>query len=298
MRRSTLQRREEIAGYLFIAPWLIGFVVFVLGALSMALGISLTQWSLLTPPKWVGLANYIRLTDDPLFWHSLKVTLNYVLTSVPLGIIVGFSIALLMNQKIRGLSVWRTIYYFPAVISGVAVSLLWVWVFNPDFGVLNLLLSFVGIKGPAWIVSPTWALPSLVVMSLWTAGGGMVIYLAGLQAIPTELYEAAEIDGSNGLGKLRHITIPLSTPVIFFNLIINSIGAFQVFTQAYVMTNGGPANATLLYALYLYNNAFKDFKMGYASALAWVLFLVILGLTLLLFRTSREWVFYAGERGG
>ena len=163
MRRSTLQRREEIAGYLFIAPWLIGFVVFVLGALAMALGISLTQWSLLTSPKWIGLANYAHLVDDPLFWHSLKVTLNYVLTSVPLGIIVGFGIALLMNQKIKGLSVWRTIYYFPAVISGVAVSLLWVWVFNPDFGVLNLLLSFVGIKGPAWIVSPTWALPVLVI---------------------------------------------------------------------------------------------------------------------------------------
>ncbi|SEO68039.1 carbohydrate ABC transporter permease [Paenibacillus sp. OV219] len=293
-------KREAIAGYLFIAPWIVGFVVFVLGALVTAFYVSMTDWDLLTPSKWIGTDNYETLFHDKKFWISLRVTVIYVVTAVPLGIIFGFSIALLLNQKIKGLSIWRTIYYFPAILSGVAVSLMWMWVLNPDFGVINLLLSYVGIHGPGWIASPTWALPSLVIMSVWGSGGGMIIYLAGLQGIPTELYEAAEIDGCSKWKKLWKITIPMMTSVIFFNLIIGMISAFQTFTEAYVITNGGPDNATLFYAMYLYQNAFKFFKMGYASALAWVLFLIILLVTMLLFATSRKWVYYATgeeERG-
>ncbi|SDX56081.1 carbohydrate ABC transporter permease [Paenibacillus sp. CF384] len=286
-------KREAVAGYLFIAPWIVGFVVFVLGALITAFYVSLTDWDLLTPSKWIGADNYNTLIHDKKFWISLRVTVIYVVTAVPLGIAFGFCIALLLNQKIKGLSVWRTIYYFPAILSGVAVSLMWMWVLNPDFGVINLLLSYVGIQGPGWIASPDWALPSLVLMSVWGAGGGMIIYLAGLQGIPTELYEAAEIDGCSKWMKLWKITIPMMTSVIFFNLIIGMISAFQTFTEAYVITNGGPDNATLFYAMYLYQNAFKFFKMGYASALAWVLFLIILLVTVLLFATSRKWVYYA-----
>ncbi|WP_240548514.1 carbohydrate ABC transporter permease [Paenibacillus lignilyticus] len=286
-------KREAVAGYLFIAPWIVGFIVFVLGALITAFYVSMTDWDLLTPSKWIGAENYNTLLHDKKFWISLRVTVIYVVTAVPLGIVFGFSIALLLNQKIKGLSIWRTIYYFPAILSGVAVSLMWMWVLNPDFGVINLLLSYVGIQGPGWIASPTWALPSLVIMSIWGAGGGMIIYLAGLQGIPTELYEAAEIDGCSKWKKLWKITIPMMTSVIFFNLIIGMISAFQTFTEAYVITNGGPDNATLFYAMYLYQNAFKFFKMGYASALAWVLFLIILFMTLLLFATSRRWVYYA-----
>ncbi|RED75703.1 MULTISPECIES: carbohydrate ABC transporter permease [Cohnella] len=293
---GKVDKREAVVGYLFISPWIVGFLVFLLGPLLIALYVGMTDWDLLTPAEWIGGDNYARLLQDKLFWKSLQVTTLYVVTAVPLGIAFGFAIALLLNRKVKGLSMWRTIYYFPAILSGVAVSLMWMWVLNPDFGVINLLLSYVGIEGPGWIASPTWALPSLVIMSLWGAGGGMIIYLAGLQGIPTELYEAAEIDGCGRWRKLWQITVPMMTPVIFFNLIMGMIGAFQTFTEAYVITKGGPDNATLFYAMYLYQNAFKFFKMGYASALAWVLFLIILLVTLFVFATSRRWVYYtAGE---
>lgn len=295
---GKLEKREALAGYLFILPWVCGFLVFVLFSLVMAFYTSLTDWNLLSPARWVGFANYNAVLHDDLFWKSLRVTLIYVCTSVPLGIALGFSMALLLNQKVRGLSFWRLVYYFPAVLSGVAVSLMWIWVFNPDFGIVNLALSLVGIPGPGWIADTHWALPSIVVMSLWGAGGGMIIYLAGLQGIPTELYEAAQIDGASVWKKFSFITVPMMTPVIFFNLIMGAISGFQVFTEAYVITGGGPDNATLMYGLYLYMNAFKYFKMGYASALAWILFLIILAITSLLFATSRRWVFYAdgGDR--
>lgn len=290
---GKVDKREAVVGYLFISPWIVGFLVFLLGPLLIALYVSMTDWDLLTSAEWIGGDNYAKLLQDKLFWKSLQVTCLYVVTAVPLGIAFGFAIALLLNQKVKWLSMWRTIFYFPAILSGVAVSLMWMWVLNPDFGVINLLLSYVGIEGPGWIASPTWALPSLVIMSLWGAGGGMIIYLAGLQGIPTELYEAAEIDGCGKLRKLWQITVPMMTPVVFFNLIMGMIGAFQTFTESYVITKGGPDNATLFYAMYLYQNAFKFFKMGYASALAWVLFLIILLVTLFVFATSRRWVYYA-----
>ncbi|MGC8890844.1 MAG: carbohydrate ABC transporter permease [bacterium] len=294
--RSKLARKEAIEGYLYAIPWFIGFVVFTTGPIIASFLLSFTNWDLVRTPKWIGFGNYKTLIEDPLFWRGLKVTSIYAAFSVPLGIAGGLAIAVLMNQKIKGLSTFRTIYYLPAVVSGVAVSLLWSWIFNPDFGVLNYLLSLVGIKGPGWIYDERWALPSLIIMSLWGVGGGMVIYLASLQGVPTELYEAAIIDGASSWRRFWSITVPMISPVIFFQLIMGIIGSFQVFTQAYIMTNGGPNYATLFYVLYLYQNAFQWFKMGYASALAWVLFLVILILTFVQFRIANYWVYYESRR--
>ena len=294
--RSKLARKEAIEGYLYAIPWFIGFVVFTTGPIIASFLLSFTNWDLVRTPKWIGFGNYKTLIEDPLFWQGLKVTSIYAAFSVPLGIAGGLAIAVLMNQKIKGLSIFRTIYYLPAVVSGVAVSLLWSWIFNPDFGVLNYLLSLVGIKGPGWIYDERWALPSLIIMSLWGVGGGMVIYLASLQGVPTELYEAAIIDGASSWRRFWSITVPMISPVIFFQLIMGIIGSFQVFTQAYIMTNGGPNYATLFYVLYLYQNAFQWFKMGYASALAWVLFLVILILTFVQFRIANYWVYYESRR--
>jgi multiple sugar transport system permease protein len=207
----------------------------------------------------------------------------------------GFLIALLMNQSVKLIALWRTIYYLPAVVSGVAVAMLWLWVFNPDVGLLNRFLATFGITGIGWLSSTKWALPALIIMSLWNVGGGMVIYLAGLQGIPTDLYEAAHIDGASAWRRFWRITIPMMTPVLFFQLIMGIIGTLQVFTNAFVMTQGGPSNATLFYVLYLYQNAFSFMKMGYASALAWILFLIILALTLVTFWSSNRWVYYEAE---
>lgn len=292
-RMGRQAKIEERFFYLFISPWLIGFLLFSIGPIIASLFFSFSTYDVITPPRWTGLANYQGLLKDDLFWQALKVTTYYSVGSVVLGIAASLAIALLLNRNIRGVALFRTIFYLPSVISGVAVSLLWMWIFNPDFGILNYLLwKLFRIHGPAWIMSETWVIPSLIIMSLWSVGGSIVIYLARLQGIPTELYEAAEIDGAGPVSKLTRITIPLMTPVIFFNLIMGIIGSFQVFTQAYVMTGGGPHYASLFYVLYLYRNAFKYFRMGYASALAWVLFLLLLALTLLVFKTSSRWVYY------
>ena len=294
-RTSPLGRREAIEGYLFILPWLLGLVIFILGPIIVSFYFSLTNFEVVKPPVFVGVENYGRLIRDPLFWQALKVTCIYVVLSTPLGLLLSFAIALLMNQKVRFVSLWRTIFYLPTLVPVIASTMLWLWIFNPQFGLLNTLLRYVGIEGPLWLGHSKWALPSLILMSLWTVGGPMLIYLAGLQGIPTDLYEAADVDGAGGWAKFRAITIPMMTPVIFFNLVMNMILAFQVFTQAFIMTEGGPRYATLFYVLYLYQNAFKFFRMGYAAALAWVLFIVILILTALVFRSSALWVFYEGE---
>jgi multiple sugar transport system permease protein len=246
---------------------------------------------------FVGLDNYIRALSgkDILFWHALKITATYAVVTVPLRLGLGFFLALLLNYEIPAVSIWRTIYYLPSVLTGVAVSVLWMLIFRPNFGVLNYLLSFVGIEGPAWLYDKHWALPALMIMSLWGIGGGMVIYLAGLQGIPTALYEAATIDGANVWHRLRHVTLPMMSPVIFFNLVRGIIGTFQVFTSAYVMTAGGPQLATFFYSLHLYNSAFLRMQMGYSSMLAWVLFLIIMIFTLLTVRSSAAWVYYEGE---
>ncbi|MGE5249087.1 MAG: carbohydrate ABC transporter permease [Bacteroidota bacterium] len=298
----SLRRQEAVWGYIFISPWLIGFVVFTLGPMIASLVLSLTRYNITTAPAFIGLQNYIKLfTGDPKFWHSLSVTVRFASIAIPLNLTFGFVLAFLLNQKVPGLAFWRTVYYLPSVIAGVAVAILWNLIFNPRFGILNWLLSLIGIDGPGWLQSPDWAIPALIIMSLWSVGGGMIIYLSGLQSIPTTLYEAAELDGANSFQRLFYITIPLMSPVIFYNLVIGIIGTFQYFTEVYVLTAtadtglGGPAEATLFYNVYLYSNAFRYLNMGYASALAWVLFLIVLVLTLLVFRSSALWVYYEGE---
>ncbi len=294
-RMSTRRRQDAVAGYLFIMPWLLGFLIFVLGPIAVSLYLSFTDYEIVSTPTFTGLRNFELLIADRLFWQALKVSSIYVFISVPLGLIFSFSVALLMNQQVRWIGLWRTIYYIPTLVPVIASTMLWLWIFNPQFGLLNMALRLVGIEGPLWLGHSRWALPSLIIMSLWTVGAPMLIYLAGLQGIPTDLYEAAEMDGAGVIAQFRHVTIPMMTPVIFFNLVINIIAAFQIFAQPFIMTQGGPRYATLFYVLYLYQNAFKFFRMGYASALAWVLFAVILVLTVLIFRSSTGWVYYEGD---
>jgi len=296
-KMSPMAKKEERYFYLCISPWIAGFLIFTAGPIIASLFFSFCNYDVVTPPDWIGIQNYKRLLSDPLFWQSLKVTSYFSLASVPLGIALSLIIAILLNQNIKGLTWFRTIYYMPSVISGVAVALLWMWIFNPEFGILNFLLwKLFHIQGPAWLMSEEWVIPALIIMSLWGIGGDIVIYLAGLQGIPTELYEAAEIDGANSFNKFLNITIPMMSPVLLFTLIMGIINSFQVFTQAYVMTRGGPHYASLFYVLYIYQNAFQFFSMGYASALSWILFLIILALTFLIFKSSPLWVYYESTR--
>lgn len=291
-RRWVMKNKD---GWLFASPWIIGFFVWTFGPMLASLGLAFAEWDLITPAKYVGLSNFLTMFKDPLVLQSLSVTIVYAITSVPLNIFFGLIIALLLNSRIIGLRFYRTAFYLPSVLSGVAVALLWRWLFSPEFGLINEMLSMIGIKGPSWLGDSNWALPSLVLMSVWSVGAGAIIYLAGLQGIPTELYEAAEVDGAHGLQRLFYITLPLMTPVLFFQLVVGIINALQIFTQAYIMTSGGPNNATLFVILYLYQNAFVYQRMGFASALAWVLFTLILLLTLLIYRSSNSWVYYEGE---
>ncbi len=248
------------------------------------------------PTVWIGLKNYIFMfTKDPIFWQSLKVTSLYVVMSLPIIIIFGLLLALLLNLKIRGMNLYRTLFYIPAVISGVSVAMLWTWLLQPDVGMVNTLLDLVGIKGPGWFWDPVWALPSVASMSVWKVGGSAVIYLAGLQNIPPQLYEAARIDGAGRRQAFFKITIPLLTPTLFFQLIIQMIECFKVFTEAFVITKGGPLKATYFYLLYFYEEGFQHFNTGYASALILVLVTVIMGMTVFVNYTSKRWVYYAGE---
>lgn len=294
-RMGKMARREERAFYLFITPWIIGFIVFSAGPAIASCVISFTQWSLLSSPSWTGATNYQRLVSDPLFWQALSNTIAFAAGSVGLGTVVALLLALLLNQDVKGQALFRTIFYLPSVVSGVAVAILWRYLYNPDYGLANSVLGLVGIKGPDWLGDPSWAMPAMIVMSLWAVGGSMVIYLAGLQGIPAHLYEAAALDGAGAVRKFWHVTVPMISPVIFFNLVVGVIGSFQAFVQMYVMTNGGPANATLVYLLYLYRSAFEDFDMGYASALAWVLFLILLAITLGQMALAKRWVYYEDQ---
>ena len=285
----TLAGRRTLTGYIFISPFILGFLLWFLVPAGVALWLTVHDWNLIAPPKYVGAKHLVSMWEDDRFWTSLSVTTTYTLVSVPVGLVLGFGLALLLNTKIRGISLFRTIYYLPSIVPAVANAVLWAWIFNTEYGLANVALRALGLPKIAWLQQPEWALPALILVALWGFGSGMVIYLAGLQGIPDVFYEAAEIDGAGRLAKLRHITIPLVSPVIFFNLIIGIIGSFQVFTIARLVTNGGPQNATLVYVLYMYQNAFQNLKMGYAAALAWVLFLVVVGLTLFVFK-------YVGSR--
>jgi multiple sugar transport system permease protein len=294
-RGLGLRRREMLVGYLTLSPWAIGFLIFTLGPMIASLWFSFSEYKIIQAPRWIGLANYQRMFTDDLFYKSLQVTVYYTVASVPLGIVAALIVAVLLNQNVWGARIMRTIFYLPSVISGVAVSLVFAWIFNYRFGILNYILGLIGIHGPDWLGWRQWALPAFVLMSLWGIGGNMIILLAGLQGVPVTLHEAAEIDGANAWRRFWSITLPMISPAILFVSIMSIIGSFQTFTQAYIMTGGGPAYATLFYLLYLYRNAFSWFEMGYASALAWVLFAIILICTLLALQVSRSSVHYEGE---
>lgn len=288
---KRLRSRETLVGYLFIAPWLIGFVLFKLGPLAFSLGMSFCDWDIINPPRFIGLANYAGLIGDSLFWTSLANTAYYFLW-VPLAIVLAIPLAVLLNQPIRGVTLFRALYYLPSVTSGAVVAMIWIWMLHPHYGVINSLLGNLGITGPLWLSSPEWAMPGLLLVRMFYIGPIIVIFLAGLKGIPQSLYEAAWLDGASGWKAFRFVTLPMLTPVILFNFVMYTILALQAFTEPYVMTAGGPMNRTLLYVIYLYNNAFGYFRMGYASALAWVLFVVILLITIAQLRLSRHWVHY------
>ncbi len=295
-RMNPLARREALEGYLALLPWAIGFIAFTAFPIVVTIYLSLTEWAIVRPPVLIGLANYERMfTSDPLFWQALRVTLLYVVISLPLKLVLGLGLALLLNAKVRGMNFYRTVFYFPAVISGVAVSLMWMWLLQPDTGVVNVLLGSIGVKGPNWFWDRHWALPSVAMMSVWRVGGAAIIYLAGLQNIPPHLYEAAKIDGANRWRSFWGITLPLLTPTLFFQLVIELIDSFKIFTEAFVITQGGPLKATYFYLWYFYEEAFRNFNMGYASALALLLTVIIVTTTFFVNYTSKRWVYYENE---
>jgi multiple sugar transport system permease protein len=295
-RLSPNARREAIIFYLCVLPWFLGFIIFIAYPTARSIYLSFTNYQIGREPLITGLTNYSRLIQDGDFWQSLRVTLLYVLGAVPGQSIIAVGIAMLLAQKIRGVSIWRTIYFLPSVVSAVAIAVLWFYVFNPEYGLVNTVLAMIGIEGPGWVFSEEWALLTLIFMNWWTIGGQMVIYLAGLKGIPEVLYEAVEIDGGGAIAKFINVTIPMLSPVILFNLVLGFIGAFQIFEGPLVLTNGGPNKATLTYMLNLYRQAFEFGNLGYASALAMVLFLIILVLTLLIIRSSALWVYYEAEQ--
>ena len=293
--------REAINGYAFISPWVLGFLIFVIGPMIGLVWLSFQRWDLIGDPRAVGWRNYERLFSDRLFLKSMEVTIVYGLGRVPLGIFVALGTALLLNnRRIKFIGIWRTIYYMPVVLPPVAISLVWMWIYNPRYGILNTMIQqFLGIPGPRWLDDAALVLPSLMVMAVWAAAGrNMIIYLSGLQGISNELYEASAIDGAGYWRQFLRITLPLLTPVIFFNLITGMIDTFKLFTQAYVMTEGGPRNQSLFFTYYLFQKGFMQYQMGYASAMAVVVFIIIMALTLLVFRWSKAWVFYEGELTG
>jgi len=279
-----------------MSPAILGLLIFTLGPIIASLLLSFTDYNILTDPEWVGLKNYVDMFEERLFWQALRVSAIYSVVSVPLGLGLALGLAILLNHAMRGISVFRSIYYMPTVISGVGVAMLWRWLFNAEFGVINVLLGKVGIEGPAWLLDANWALPALIITSLWGVGGTTLIFLAGLQAIPEELYEAAEIDGAGLWSRFWSVTLPLISNVTFFNLVLGIIGALQVFTDAFVITRGGPNHATLFLSVYLYQHAFQYLNMGYASAIAWFMFFVVMLLTVLVFKSSPLWVYYESGR--
>jgi len=294
-------RRESLTGLLFVAPFIVGFIIFSALPMGASLLLSLTDFDPRAPDemRFIGLANYAEMASDPVLRESLWVTVRFGLIAVPLTLGFALAVAILVNSKLlAGRNVFRTLFYMPIQIPIVASTLVWIGVLHATTGWLNLGLDAVGIDGPNWLQSPTWVGPALALMGLWGIGNMMLIFLAGLQSVPTELYDAAKVDGAGSLASFRHVTLPMISPVLFYNLIIALIGAFQYFTQAYVVSNGrgDPDRATLFFNLNLYREAFGFFNMGYASALAWLLFAIVLALTIVLFRTAGSWVFSGGER--
>lgn len=297
-KMTKLERAERRGFFIFISPWLFGFITLMLIPMVVSAYISLTNWNLLKPPVFVGLQNFQTIFKDHLFYKSLSVTFTYALFAVPLNIVVSVLLAMLLNNKLAGMNIFRTLFYLPAIVSGVVVALVWMWMFQPEFGILNHLLSLIGIQGPKWIYDENWAMPSLILMSMWNVGANIVLYLAALQGVPTEQYEAADIDGATWRRKMWNITLPGISPTLLFTTLTGIIGAMQTFTQSYIMTQGGPNESTTFYAFYIYNNAFVYRKMGEASAQGWIMFFIICLISLLVLKTSAGRVYYDGGEGG
>jgi multiple sugar transport system permease protein len=311
---GKLARKEALWFYLFVGPWIAGFILFTGGPVIASLYLSFTRYNVADPPRWVGFDNYVALFQDRIFYKSLQVSAYYTFLSVPLGIVLSMGLAMLLNQKVPFLGIFRTLYYMPSLVTGVSVALLFQWLLNPTFGIVNFVIAWLvgpsgviplGIAGPGWFYDTSWVVPAHVILSLWSFGGSMLIYLSALQGVPTALYEAATIDGAGSWGRFWNVTLPMISPVILFTFITGIIGAFRIFTQAYVISGGtagvgafgGPNYASMFYVLYLYLNAFRRYRFGFSAAMAWILFIVILVLTLISLRVSREAVYYesAGE---
>lgn len=299
---KRLSFEETFWGWLFIIPAVLGLILFRFGPVLASFYFSFTKYDILSPPQWVGLANYRTMLADEYWQKSITVTLNYTVLFIPLSLIVAYTIGLLMSQELRGIAVYRTMWYLPSLVPTVASAIVWRWALNPEFGPVNYPLRILGFDAPGWLTDPNWIIPSVVLIQLWGLGNAALIFLASIKGVPTTFYEAAEVDGANAWVKFWRITLPMTSSVIFFQLIMSVIASFQVFGVAYILFSGqttsdpaGPGNAALFYVLYTFRNAFGYFKNGYASALAWVMFLVILLLTLILFRTQNRWVYYEVE---
>lgn len=283
-------------GLAFISPWIIGFLAFTLYPVAASVYYSFCDYDVLSRPVWIGTLNYQDMVTDSVFWKSLGNTLYFAAVSLPLCLVVALLIAVLLNNDVKGRPAFRTFFFLPSLVPQVAIAMIWLWIFNGKFGLLNYALDFFGIEGPNWLADEKWTKPSIILTSVWGVGGTVVIYLAALQDVSRELYESADIDGASAWIKLRHITIPMISPVIYFNLIMGIIGALQVFAGPYIMFGGGgPNRSALFYAVYLYENAFSYNQMGYACAMAWVLFIIILFLTWVATKSTRKHIYYAGE---
>lgn len=290
------ERKTLMVGLAFISPWLIGLLLLTVYPVAASLYYSFCDFDILSPPVWIGGLNYQDMMADDVFWQSLYNTLRYAAFALPLGLFISLMVAVMLNQRIAARSAFRTIFFLPSLIPMVAGVMLWLWIFNGKFGLLNYALGLVGLEGPNWLSDENWTMPSLVIMSLWGIGNAIVIYLAALQDVPRHLYESADLDGAGFWSKFHHITVPMISPVIYFNMIMGIIGSLQVFVQPYIMMpNGGPNRSALFYTVYLYENAFGDLNMGYACAMAWVMFLIIVGLTFLATKGTRKHIYYAGE---
>ncbi len=292
VRRQSF--REALAAYFGLLPWLLGFVIFTAGPIIATFGFSFTEYNILQPPKFIGLGNFERMSLDPLIWKSLTITFMYTLISVTMVVTVGFSTALLLNREIPGLSFWRTAYFLPSIVPSLATAFIFSFVFNAELGVLNMALRTMGIEGPKWFNSTAWVLPSFIMIALWGSGYGLPIYLSALQGVPRDLYDAAKVDGANAWQRFWNVTLPQTSPVVFFMFLTGIIGSFQVFTAAYIITDGGPNNASLFYVLYLYRSGWKFLEMGYAAAMAVVLFAVIMAATVAALVLGQRRVFYEG----
>ena len=296
-RNLSLQARETLDAYIGLLPFLLGFVIFIAGPLVYSFYLSFTRYEILSPPRWSGLENYARMfTKDEVLWQSLRVTLIFTLVAVPTQVVVGYAMALILNLKVRGLSFWRTAFYMPAVVPAMAVAYVFSWMLQSDVGLVNQFLRSIGLPGPKWFGDPNWVLVAFILMSAWAVGGTLLLYLSALQGVPTELYDAAKVDGANAWRRFLNVTLPMTSPIIFFVFLTGMIGTFQVFTVAFVTTNGGPGNASLFYILYLYRTGWEYLQMGYAAAMAWLLFVILVALTLLSLRLSQSTVFYEGAQ--